>query len=415
MAHAPPERYIPLRCGQLVERLCADAQLVPDGPAFRRVARLLEHHVHHAFGARQRRLKHAWRPFDDDHVRRHGRADEAEQSAAAAALATELDDLLTKANYERVREDEIEQSLSERPIDIGLRVDLADFEELVVYRRGRRVLRETRRRWLFWTREVDVPVYERVCLFVRFRSAAELAARGRRDLAFDPGDVCLKLFHTIPQHDIETLFPNAEVRLRTLDRWLLGLPAAAGMVHFLLFKGAALVTIGVALLVLLGMWEGKPPDMNEALAALVTLGLLLAYLFRHWNNFKSRKIRFLQLLSDRLYYRKLDNGIGVVFHLLDSAEEAEVKEALLAWVILARAERPLSVEEMDARAEAWLAEQTGCAVDFEERDAMAKLVDFGLVREVSDGRWEALDAADAETRLRDLWARRGDEPTDASG
>lgn len=407
------ERFIPVRLGRILELLGEEPALVPDAERFARLARLLESLVQHEFRERRRQLKRAWRPFDAEAARRFGDCDEQTKVRSAALLAEQLDHLLEKANYERITFEEVHRALAEAPlVRIGLHVDLDDFEELVVYRCGRTTLTERTSSWFgLRKRAVEIEAYEQVCLFVRYRGAADLAARGRKNLPFEPGSVCLKLFSSIPVSDIETLFPNVEVRLRAIDRWMLGVPAAAGMIHFLFIKGAiatlgALSAVGVAILFVLGLTRDEP-DMHQVVAALLTLGVLLALLFRHWNNFKSKKIRFLQLLSDKLYYRKLDNGIGVLFHLLDDAEESEVKEALLAWTFLARSDEPLALDELDDRVERWLRDRAGCEVDFEEQDALDKLRRFGLVETLPDGRLTAVPLDAALARLRARWDEIG--------
>jgi hypothetical protein len=78
-------------------------------------------------------------------------------------------------------------------------------------------------------------------------------------------------------------------------------------------------------------------------------------------------------VSENLYFRNLDNDAGVFHHLLDSAEEAEVKEAVLAYRFLRGAERPLIAAELDRRIEGWFARQWEAVLDFEIDDGVGKL------------------------------------------
>ena len=71
------------------------------------------------------------------------------------------------------------------------------------------------------------------------------------------------------------------------------------------------------------------------------------FLVRQFTKFKNRKIQFMKALSENLYFRNLDNDAGVFHHLLDAAEEEEVKEAVLAYHFLRTAERPLTAAELD--------------------------------------------------------------------
>jgi hypothetical protein len=86
---------------------------------------------------------------------------------------------------------------------------------------------------------------------------------------------------------------------------------------------------------------------------LVALGAALAafggYLVRQFTKFKNRKIQFMKALSENLYFRNLDNDVGVFHHLLDAAEEEEVKESGARLPLPAhRGDGRLSAPELDA-------------------------------------------------------------------
>ena len=67
-----------------------------------------------------------------------------------------------------------------------------------------------------------------------------------------------------------------------------------------------------------------------------------------------------------------DNNLGVIFFLMDSLEEQELKEALLAYYILWR-DGTLKQTELDARCEEFLNARCGVEVDFEVGDALASV------------------------------------------
>ena len=126
----------------------------------------------------------------------------------------------------------------------------------------------------------------------------------------------------------------------------------------------------------------------------------------------SRQTYTLQL-TQSLYYQNLDNNGGVMFRLLDEAEEQETREMLLAYFYLWRyaGDRGWTAEELDDYIELDLEKRMGMKVDFEIDDAMNKLIRAGLVTE-AEGRFRALPMDAAQTRLDSLWdrtARQGDE------
>jgi hypothetical protein len=169
-------------------------------------------------------------------------------------------------------------------------------------------------------------------------------------------------------------------------------------------------------LLLLGFWLGvrkEPVDLDQA--QLVALGAALAafggFLVRQYTKFKNRKIQFMKALSENLYFRNLDNDAGVFHHLLDSAEEEEVKEAVLAYHFLRAAEQPLTEPELDRRIEEWFASRWDADFDFEVDDGVGKLRRMRLVSDegpetsAQDGenRLSAVALDEAKRRLDETW------------
>ena len=109
----------------------------------------------------------------------------------------------------------------------------------------------------------------------------------------------------------------------------------------------------------------------------------------------------------RLYYLTLANNASVLTRLIDSAEDEEYKEAMLAYFFLWRsagradaADRPA---RLDARIEEYLREKTGIAINFEVADALGKLFRLGLVHRDPQGGLHALPIDQALEVLDRLW------------
>jgi F0F1-type ATP synthase delta subunit len=105
-------------------------------------------------------------------------------------------------------------------------------------------------------------------------------------------------------------------------------------------------------------------------AGLATLG---GFLFRQINKFKNRNIKFLKALAENLYFKNLDNNTGVFYHLIDAAEEEEIKEAVLAYFFLLTEKQPHTKKELDERIEKWFESGWNTRINFEIDDALAKL------------------------------------------
>jgi len=293
-------------------------------------------------------------------------------------------------------------------VKVRLEADFDDFEQVAFYRRGERTRSEEvkelfglRRRTLHFTD------YAKVLVYVKFKDAAHFEALGRdvARLPFTAGSTIIKLFQDVPRADLEMLFPNAQVRMRRVDKLLIGVPAVVSGVIVVVTK---LVAALVPVLLLLAFWFGvrrEPVQLDQG--QLVALGAALAafggFVVRQFTKFKNRKIAFMKSLSENLYFRNLDNDAGVFHHLLDAAEEEESKEAVLAYHFLRTAGNPLTATELDGRIEEWFARRWEATLDFEVDDGVGKLRRLKLVDDAGQGRLAAVPLDEALRRLDEAW------------
>jgi hypothetical protein len=164
----------------------------------------------------------------------------------------------------------------------------------------------------------------------------------------------------------------------------------------------------VPVLLLMGFWLGfrrEPVQLDRGQLLAIGAGLVAVggYLARQFNSFKNRKIQFMKALSENLYFRNLDNDAGVFHHMLDAAEEEEVKEAVLAYHFLRSAGQPLLAEELDRRIEDWFARRWDARFDFEVDDGVGKLRRLRLVDQDERGRLTAVSLDEANRRLDEAW------------
>lgn len=392
----PAERHIPLPVAEVVD--LAAAGLPPaEGERLRRLADLLGALLHSRYRSR-------WRTVRDLEV-----ADDHE------GLVRELRAVLDAANYDEVPREALERALGEASLfKVRLHVDLDHFAELLFFRRGTRRRSEVVSRWRGLRHEqVDYVEYARVVMYARHHDRAWFEERGvdLDDLPFEPGRAVMKLFQDVPEADLEMLLPGTEVRMRTFDKVLFGVPAVVGGAVVAATKLAAALGL---LLVLVGAALGlhdQPNNLNAGsfitlLGGLVAFG---AYLWRQWTKYKNRRLSFLQTLSEHLYFKAVADGAGVLFTVLDAAEEEDVKEALLGYRALL--DGPAPAGEVDARAERLLRDPCDGRVDFEVSDALGKLARLGLADE-RDGRWHGVPLDEALRALRARWRELGDAMTE---
>lgn len=371
--HWAREKFIPLRAADLVERLTADSTLAADDrDSFRQLCRLLMATFHYEFHDKLKELKDAYAPFDPD-------ADTIEnQSLSPSAKQRRADDLfdrlgwlLERANFQRLTRGDIKQALTATS-DWGLQlsVDLDMFDRLEVYARGDIISRKTRRRWrtLYRTEEVEVPIFQRLVVIFRLHSYRTI------DGHIDGETVHLKIFKNIPKVDLEMLLPGSRVKMSLVDQSKILLPTVSGvaMTGWKLFQGAMVVAV------------------TGVYGLLTYVGLIVAtlgYGVKSFFGYLRTQQKYQLSLTRNLYYQNLDNNAGVLFRLLDEAEEQECREAILAYYFLwhsAKGEGWTS-QRLDEEIEEFLARETNVAVDFEVGDALDKLKRLGLVDTGSDG------------------------------
>jgi len=377
------EHFIPILREDLVRVLAGDASLSDaDRRRFRSLCRILEATIHFEYHDRLNELKSRYAPYDPDRETRliddPDRINDPEQPDALFECVMSL---LERGNFRRLDRTQIEQTLAAKT-DWGIRldVDFSVFERLEVYTRGETTTRRTRRHWRSWYRaeEIEVPIYQRLLIMFRLKDNCHQAADD------ESGAVSLKLFKNIPRVDLEMLLPGTRVRMTLLDRCRILLPTISGLALtiFKIVKGAmALAFAGVyGLLGFLGLVGG-------------TVG----YGVKSFFGYLRTKDRYQLNLTRNLYFQNLDNNAGVLYRLLDEAEEQEFREAILAYSLLRRHAPPSgwTLADIDQAAESYLQSTLDIEADFEVGDAVRKLARFGLVSSLPGQRFTAvsLDAA----------------------
>ena len=379
---ATPLRYIPFRRKDIVAMCLAEEGLTAEqADQFQRLAEQLQVTLHQHFHSRQEALKEAYLAVNPQ----ARLLDSGLLSETSEDLKTLLGELLEQANYEPVTEADLAAALEEASLfKVRLQVDFSRFEEVLLYSRGQSQRTETLKLlWGLYRKEVTFTHYDNVALYLKVPPEEGEEGAGER--------VYLKLFENVPKADIEMLFPETQVRMRNIDKLLIGVPALVGGGVMLTTKlGATLLLLGS----LLGFWLGmhaEPVTLDKAalLALLAGLGTLAGFIWKQVKNFRTRKLQFVQTLTRNLYFKNVANNASVIYQLVDEAEEEESKETLLAYYFLLVAGEPLSAGELDERIEQWFAERWQYRLDFEISDALAKLERLELARRENGNGWRA--------------------------
>jgi hypothetical protein len=392
------EHFIPIHRSELVELLASDRGLTADQALsaedrdrFRAFCGLLTAHFHHAYQQQLERLKADYRPFDPDaDIRSLRPLSEAEQPAHLDRLFAEFVALLEKANYKRLTVEQMQLIARETSFwGLNMDVDFTAFERLEVFYRGEGLGTKQKARWwdllgLFPGVSVRVPVYQRLVGILKMRPSKRLGPD------VNTRDVFLKMFKEIPKGDVETLLPGARVRMTRLDKGLIGYPLATGIGVMIYNISSSVLAAGLAGLASLTTW---------------TIALALGgYGYKSYYSFSVKKQAYSLRLTQSLYYQALASNAGVLYKLLDEAEEQDAREAILAYYYLWRYAGPdgWAADALDDYTELDLERRTGLKVDFEIGDALEKLVSYQLVERAGD-RYRAVPIEEALRRLDERW------------
>ena len=304
-------------------------------------------------------------------------------------LFGELKDLLRRANYQRLSDTELEQAVgTASEWGVRLNLDFEVFRELSVFARGDVLGRRTLRRWQNWFRleEVDVPIYQRLLVAFHLRPHRLL------DDSVDTDQVYLKVFKNMPKQDIDMLLPGTSFRMSLLDRVKIILPTLSGLLMAIvkIFTGAVIFAFSTVF---------------KLFTFMAFIGGMLGYGVKSFLGYLQTKDKYQLSLTRNLYYQNLDNNAGVLFRVLDEAEEQEIREVILAYALLRRRspEQGWTDREMDLHAEEFLNGILDFKVDFEVHDALAKLARLGCVERTDDGRWRAVSLEPAIAHLDQFW------------
>jgi len=233
---------------------------------------------------------------------------------------------------------------------------------------------------MFRTEEVIVPTFSRAVLILKQRE--------HKALGHDPDTthVFLKLFKDIPTMDLEMLLPGTSIRMPWQDRLRLG-GSGLGSLGIVLFK---LQTMAAPIIKAVSIVTTGAVFGEEGLVALLAfympLALIGGFAFRTYAGFNTTKRSYELQLTQSLYFQNLDNNAGVLYRLLNAAEEQETREILMAYTMLWRYAGPggWTLEQLDQYVELELGKHVDRDVNFDVADALGKLVACQLARRTDD-------------------------------
>ncbi|GAA61769.1 hypothetical protein P20652_3658 [Pseudoalteromonas sp. BSi20652] len=400
-------RFIPFRKQDIVDMCSEELKSSTQKTSFKQFCDLLASLIHYDYHSTLESLKNNYAPFDPNSDTRSLAPVSADQKAQCQRdFAKDFAKVLNAANFEVITNEDLQDALNEESLfKVRLEVEFDDFEEVVFYRRGESQLTETITSfWGLRKKTLHFTNYDRVAVFIRFKDSAYFTAKNKTPMGFEPSSTIVKLFQNVPKADLEMLFPNSEVRMRPIDKAIIGSSALVGGAVVLITKLGASIVLLLALFAFWGGFRSEAVEMTQQhfITFAIGMGVFGSFIFKEWSKFKNRKIKFMKALSDNLYFKNLDNNAGVFHTLIDAAEEEDIKEALLAYTFLLKSESGLTAQTLDEQIEHWFKSKYQCDLDFEISDALEKLERMRLVTCTNDV-YSAINLDHAKTILDERW------------
>jgi hypothetical protein len=397
------EHYIPFDKEFLLEQQLAEyAGDETQTEDFKKLFDIIEHYFHYEAFNLIRNLKQNYAAFDPD-LNSKERAAFIGKSNFSLFKETLLT-ILDRGNYSRVEQETLDKAFDDSDL-IGLKLDIniEDYKEYGIFVRGQHKATEKVSKFFFWKKEIEIEYYDRVMIYLNYHDADYYKEKKARlgKMPIDPGSIVLKIFKRVPKNDLETIFPNAVPMMSKTDKLLLWVPGLVGGISLLSTKVIpALITMQAA------YQSGETIDLLNSKTSLnqglIALGILGAYLFRQYNNFVNKKIKYSKMLSDSLYFKNLGNNSGAFYSLVNSSEEEVLKETILAYSFLNRSKTPLTEDELDHQIESWFKTKLNTELDFDVKEALLKLKNAGLGSE-TNGKWSVISLDKALIRIDEIW------------
>jgi hypothetical protein len=408
------EAFIPVSRFEIAEHLVSNGVWGSTSrDDVRRVFRYLAAWRHVVYKERLDELEQTYLPFSSEtDLLRLGKFGEDQLLDYRARFIKGLRRLLKQANYIEVDRTEMVELMSNgSQYKLDLKVELADFEECILYRRGTDYKTEMRRSpWTLYLveKEVQFPIYQRLCVLLKLwpeetriqdvmgtqhvsRSKATSIVRNSRSslpAGIEADKIYIKLFKDIPHSDLEMLFPNTKVRLSRFDKIKIGGSAASG--------------VGIGLFGLITKLMAAAVFSPYALVVgLFGIGTIV---FRQVMGFFNQRTQYMKVLAQNLYFHSLADNRSAFTLLANRAEEEDVKEEMLLYTVLATEQvKHSEIGEVRTYLSNWLRQNYDVDVDFEAEDALGRLMRDGIVHEDANGMLVTMKPNEALKHYDKMW------------
>jgi len=173
--------------------------------------------------------------------------------------------------------------------------------------------------------------------------------------------VVLKSFENIPMADLEVTLPNSGLlmHIKKRDQLQMVIMLIIGMVT-----------------VLLKLLSGFSGDWTTSITVLFCLGLRF---FQVWNGIRNARQRNIDEMTRMLYSKSLASHNALLYYLIHSCEEQELKETILGHFFLSKHPEGLEKSALDSICQSFLQRTLGIFVDFDVDNCLKRLLHANLI------------------------------------
>lgn len=407
----PCAHFIPVQKADLVASLAEQGMSADQLSHFHTLCSFLGSYFHHDFYDELTELKDIYAWFAPNMPKPTRKPTMTVEKAYARLIAI-FESVMARANFVEMPREEVEALGGEHPLlDVKTRAPMDRYESLRIFYRGTHT-EAFDKPTVFGlaSKQVELEALDDVVVFVRFTQDVNqrrsfLQRKSEFPGGAKPGSVLIKSFRNISRAELPMLLPDVKVVMSRKDALLLGGPALLGGVPLALNILPALSVV----LVVIGAYLGFSGQVShdKAMKAVGALSVLVgagAFMIRQYSNYSFRKLKYQKRLADNVYFKNVNNDVGVFETLISAAEEQETKEVILAYHALLTGGPAAHSGELDRRIEHSLKDAFDANVDFEVSDALKKLETLGFLTQ-KEGKIAVIPMGEALARLDTLWDR----------
>ena len=388
--------FIPFSREQVSRMLMENGELNNiDIQKFDQFCLLLKSIFHFEFHKDLEHLKSSYRIFNPDVVLTSNELENINSSEIEADLTKTLRQTITDGNFKLVTKRDLEIAINEEGVfPISCKIDVDCFDYYEIYYQGTSNSKEEIKTWNpFKKKEIELKVFDSIVFFFKVKNEDFFHSKKIKTRPGIPEKIYIKYFNKIPRSDLEMMFPNPKPEMKLIHKLQIGLPLLAGFA----------VLIQKTIIAPYYNAGSNPLEGGLGYGFTALLIVLGGYGLRSFLGYKNIVQSFLGEIAQSLYFKDKGNNQGVFSMLIDSAEEQECKEAMMAYYFLLNSNQGLSEVELDNLIEQWMEKEHNTKIDFEVHDALKKLTNLKLLKCDNYGIISVLSLDEALSKMDFIW------------